>query len=125
MEALTTDLRRKRAAYAAQLEEAVNRLVAVLSAIPEVERVIYAQGEEVVLGHSVERLCDAAAAFDPAFGRKLATWSVLDGYYVPTRYPNTVPDSIRARVYTKGAARDAVWTCPDGRPGRFGPRVGR
>lgn len=40
MEALTTDLRRKRAAYAAQLEGAVNRLVAVLSAIPEVERVI-------------------------------------------------------------------------------------
>lgn len=69
---------------------------------------LYAQGEEVVLGHSVERLCDAAAAFDPAFGRKRATWSVLDGYYVPTRYPNTVPDSIPARVYTEGAAREAV-----------------
>lgn len=40
MEALTTDLRRKRVAYTAQLEGAVNRLVAVLSAIPEVERVI-------------------------------------------------------------------------------------
>lgn len=62
MEALTTDLRRKRAAYAAQLEGAVNRLVAVLSAIPEVERVIYAQGEEVVLGHSTEGAVRGAVA---------------------------------------------------------------
>jgi predicted nucleotidyltransferase len=48
MEALPSDLRRKRTAYVAELEEAVNRLVAVLSAMPEVERVIlfgsYARG---------------------------------------------------------------------------------
>ena len=27
---------------------------------------------------------------------------------VPTRYPNSLPDSIPARVYTQDAARDAV-----------------
>jgi predicted nucleotidyltransferase len=48
MKALPANLRRKRTAYVAELEEAVNRLVAVLSAMPEVERVIlfgsYARG---------------------------------------------------------------------------------
>ncbi len=69
---------------------------------------LYAQGEEVVLGHSVERLCQAAAAYDPDFAARRARWAILDGYYVPTRYPNTLPDSIPARVYTEPAAREAV-----------------
>lgn len=62
MGALTTDLRRRRAAYAAQLEGAVSRLVAVLSAIPEVERVTYAQARGGVLDHSTEgAVCGADA----------------------------------------------------------------
>ena len=69
---------------------------------------LYAQGEEVVLGHSVERLCQAAASFDSSFAAKRARWAILDGYYVPTRYPNSLPDSIPARVYTEDAAREAV-----------------
>lgn len=69
---------------------------------------LYGQGEDVVPGRSVERLCQAAAVYDPAFTEKGASWSVLDGYYVPTRYPNTLPDSIPARVYTQHAAREAV-----------------
>ena len=35
-------------------------------------------------------------------------WAVLDGFYVTTRYPNSVPDTIPARVFTEGAAREAV-----------------
>jgi HEPN domain-containing protein len=35
-------------------------------------------------------------------------WAILDGFYIPTRYPNGVPDSIPARVYTKDAASEAV-----------------
>lgn len=35
-------------------------------------------------------------------------WAILDGYYVPTRYPNSLPDSIPARVYTRDVAREAV-----------------
>lgn len=46
---------------------------------------LYAQGEEIVLGHSVERLSRAAAAFDPGFAARARTWSVLDGYNVPVR----------------------------------------
>jgi HEPN domain-containing protein len=35
-------------------------------------------------------------------------WSILEGYYVPTRYPNSLPDSIPAKVYTQDDAREAA-----------------
>ncbi len=69
---------------------------------------LYAQGEEIVIGHSIERLCHSASRVEVEFSNKVKRWSILDGYYVPTRYPNSVPDSIPARVYTKDAAREAV-----------------
>lgn len=69
---------------------------------------IYAQGEEIVIGHSIERLCRRAANWEPEFDEHVSRWAILDGYYVPTRYPNSLPDSIPARVYTRDAAREAV-----------------
>lgn len=69
---------------------------------------LYARGDELIIGHSVERLCAEAARFDEEFAEKVKTWSILDGYYVTTRYPNSLPDSIPARVYTAQAATDAV-----------------
>jgi len=69
---------------------------------------LYGQGEEIVLGHSVERLCASAAGYDPAFADNARRWSLLDGYYVPTRYPNSIPDGIPADVYTADAAQSAV-----------------
>lgn len=69
---------------------------------------LYAQGEEIVLGHSVERLCAAAAAIELEFQTYARSWSILDGYYIPTRYPNGLPDGIPADVYTQQAATDAV-----------------
>lgn len=69
---------------------------------------LYARGEEVVLGHSVERLCHAASRWDPSVGEHVRRWAVLDGFYVATRYPNSLPGSIPARVYTQQAAQDAV-----------------
>ena len=69
---------------------------------------LYYKGEEIVLGHSVERLCSAAAAYKAEFREKSKRWSILDGYYIPTRYPNGLPDGIPANVYTEEAARDAV-----------------
>jgi hypothetical protein len=58
--------------------------------------------------HRSRRPCRAAAAFDPAFEEHARSWSVLDGYYVPTRYPNGLPDGIPADVYTRQPAQDAV-----------------
>jgi HEPN domain-containing protein len=69
---------------------------------------LYAQGEEIVLGHSVERLCRSAGEFEAIFEEKVRSWSLLDGYYIPTRYPNGLPDGIPADVYTHDAAQQAV-----------------
>ena len=33
---------------------------------------------------------------------------MLDGYYIPTRYPNSLPDGIPAEVYNHDAADEAV-----------------
>jgi HEPN domain-containing protein len=69
---------------------------------------LYAQGEEIVLGHSVARLCANAAEFNKDFSEKAKRWSLLDGYYFPTRYPSGLPDGIPAEVYTEEAAKSAV-----------------
>ncbi len=69
---------------------------------------LYAQEEEIVLGHSVERLCAAAARYRPEVADKARRWSLLDAYYIPTRYPNSLPDGIPADVYTRDAAMGAV-----------------
>jgi HEPN domain-containing protein len=69
---------------------------------------LYTQGEEIVLGHSVERLAHSASAYNSLFAEKARTWSLLDGYYIPTRYPNGLPDGIPADVFTKQAANQAV-----------------
>jgi HEPN domain-containing protein len=61
----------------------------------------------------VERLCTRASGFDPDFAEKCKTWAILDGYYVPTRYPNSLPESIPAHVYTQPAAEDAVALAED------------
>jgi HEPN domain-containing protein len=69
---------------------------------------LYAQGEEVVLGPSVRRLAGEAAAWNAAFSSLVARWGILDTYYIPTRYPNGLPDGIPAQVYTREVADEAV-----------------
>lgn len=69
---------------------------------------LYSQGLEVVLGHSIARLGAEAAELDEEFKERVRRWSILDGYYIPTRYPNGLPDSIPARVYNEEAAQEAV-----------------
>jgi HEPN domain-containing protein len=69
---------------------------------------LYAQGEEIVLGHSVARLCASAARYHPEFADRARRWNLLDSYYIPTRYPNGLPDGIPAEVYTEDAAKEAV-----------------
>lgn len=69
---------------------------------------LYAAGLEVVLGHSIERLSAEAAEHHADFREQARRWAILDGHYVPTRYPNALPDSIPARVYTEDSAKEAV-----------------
>jgi len=69
---------------------------------------LYGQGEELVTGHSVASLCSWAAEYDHDFTGLHEEIAILDGYYVPTRYPNGLPDDIPARVYTRKPAEESV-----------------
>lgn len=69
---------------------------------------LYAQGERLVLGHATHRLVQGCAAYDPAFISLLDRCRLLDQYYIPTRYPNGVPDGIPHDVYTPAQAEQAV-----------------
>ena len=46
--------------------------------------------------------------WNPEFRDRAHRWGILDGYDIPTRYPNRLPDSIPARVYTEHAAGETV-----------------
>ncbi|GBD08986.1 hypothetical protein HRbin22_01233 [Candidatus Thermoflexus japonica] len=69
---------------------------------------LYAQGEEIVTGHSVEALCRWAAEYDLEFEALRPEVAPLDGHYLPARYPNSVPDSIPARIYNRAIAVEAL-----------------
>ena len=72
---------------------------------------LYATGEELVIGHSVEALCRQASEQDKEFSSLREVAGPLDGYYIPTRYPNGLPDSIPARVYGQTSAKDVLSIC--------------
>lgn len=60
------------------------------------------------MGHSVEALARWAAEFEDDFEALRETVGPLDGYYIPTRYPNGLPDSIPARVYNRPTADEVL-----------------
>lgn len=69
---------------------------------------LYHAGEELVVGHSVQDLCERAARAWPAIAERCPGWGTLDAFYIPTRYPDALPGSIPARVYDRSAADGAV-----------------
>ena len=64
----------------------------------------YGYGERVVIGHALVELAAPLAALS-GFQDSL---SVLDQYYIPTRYPNGLPGGVPSDVYTKTQAAAAV-----------------
>lgn len=69
---------------------------------------LYAQGEGPVIGHSSFRLAQECARFDPAFATIERACKKLDGYYIPTRYPNGLPGGIPHEVYDEIDAAEAL-----------------
>ncbi len=72
---------------------------------------LYHRGAESVWGHSVAELCQGSAAHDPAFAKLGSEASALDQYYVPTRYPNSLPGGIPADAYKHADAERALGLC--------------
>jgi HEPN domain-containing protein len=69
---------------------------------------LYFKGEELVIGHSVQELCEWAERFDREFAETKEKIAILDSYYMPTRYPNSLPSSIPAKVFRKVPAEEAL-----------------
>ena len=70
--------------------------------------VIYYDGEGLVLGHSVKNLIERVSSMDIKFKQLKDKLPILDRYYIPTRYPNGLPDGIPADVFTQEAAQNAL-----------------
>jgi HEPN domain-containing protein len=69
---------------------------------------LFSRGAEAVWGHSVAELCHDAARHDPAFVELGQDAAALDQYYIPTRYPNSLPGGIPADAYTRTDADRAL-----------------
>jgi HEPN domain-containing protein len=70
--------------------------------------VIYFNKEDLVLGHSVRKLVEWASKFDKRFEDLINKISILDSYYIPTRYPNGLPEGIPAEIFNLDAAERAL-----------------
>lgn len=71
-----------------------------------VKAVFYARGERLVLGHSILRLLKDLGRDDLDELREGA--KILDQFYIPTRYPNGLPDGVPSEVYTEAQAAQAI-----------------
>lgn len=69
---------------------------------------LYAHGEGPVIGHSSFRLAQECATFDPEFTSIERACKKLDGYYIPTRYPNGLPGGVPHEIYDADDAAEAL-----------------
>lgn len=75
------------------------------SAEKAIKACLYARGEERVIGHAVTELLNRAGG---AFDLLSDDAPVLDAYYLPSRYPDSLPGGIPAEVFGRSAARTAL-----------------
>lgn len=80
------------------------------SAEKALKGLLYLDGADVVLGHSVAALCREVATRHPTLASGCARWTALDQHYIPSRYPDALPGGTPADVYTAGQATAAVAT---------------
>ena len=88
-----------------------------------VKAFLYARGAQAVWGHSVADLCREASGLDPDFQRLGKEVAYLDRYYLPTRYPDSLPGGIPADAYRRSDAEGAVTTA-DGAVGLVRRKLG-
>ncbi len=69
---------------------------------------LFHQGEELILTHSIFKLCDMAARYAAEFIELKGRVKLLDFYYVEARYPNALDDVIPAEFYNEHDADQAI-----------------
>lgn len=82
---------------------------------PEAPKMLATSGVQTQLPHSlaikishIRRLIQEAATFDKALRPLESTGSLLDKFYIPTRYPNGLPGGIPSDAYNEQEARQAM-----------------
>jgi HEPN domain-containing protein len=78
------------------------------SAEKALKAVLYALGADLAVGHSVRTLCGEVTSHIPAAVGRCGDWGSLDVYYIPTRYPDALPDGVPSEVFTTRQATDAI-----------------
>ena len=68
---------------------------------------LYAKGEERIFSHSVADLLKRVIKHDKEFER-CKNASVLDKYYIPTRYPNGLPGGVPYEAFDEVDAKRAI-----------------
>ena len=68
---------------------------------------LFLKGKRGVVSHSVYQLLRECGVFDKRFS-SLAECRALDQYYVPTRYPDGLPDDIPHNFFKKEDAEKCV-----------------
>jgi len=67
------------------------------------------QGQRSVPLHFVAQLAERCAQFDPDFAAHVTAGRILDQYYIPTRYPDTLaPPAVPFESYTQEQGAQAV-----------------
>jgi HEPN domain-containing protein len=69
---------------------------------------LYGKGERVVLGHSVAELLERCKSYDKDFESVTLTGAFLDRFYIPTRYPNSLPGGLPAHAYREKDCSEAI-----------------
>jgi len=75
---------------------------------------LYFAGAEEIWGHSVGALCKEAIKFDTSFENIFSQAKALDKYYIPTRYPDALPEEVvPSEVYEEEDAQSALKKAKD------------
>jgi HEPN domain-containing protein len=78
------------------------------SAEKSLKAYLFYAGADEVWGHSVGELCSDASNFDKDFEKIKRECSLLDKYYITTRYPNALPGGIPSEVFDREDAEKAI-----------------
>lgn len=82
--------------------------IAQQSAEKAMKACLYAQGERIVIGHSLFDFCEKIRSNIKEFSEILNECRKLDRYYIPTRYPNGLPGGVPFQHFTEEDIKNAL-----------------